>query len=244
MSGNGTALPAPEGWRRRGAAFVVGQAVTVYLVFGLPFYRGAARLGRAAGVAYLVTAAAGLALLAFARWPSSGVPVARHNGLVLPAARSRMVAAVLALVVLDVPVVLAMAGLTGAGYAVPFGVLVLGGALYVAWLRPWADEVALTTYGVRYVHGGRRDTVTWDDVAAVSAVTEAHPRRHGVTVTAPYLCVDGASGKGIKIPKPVLGVDPVVAYWTLRFYAAHPEARDELVDGRALARVARVDLTG
>ncbi len=34
----------------------------------------------------------------------------------------------------------------------------------------------------------------------------------------------------------------VVAYWTLRFYADHPEARPELADARAVDRVARRDL--
>lgn len=240
----GEALPAPEGWRRRGAAFVVVQAVTAYLVFGLPFYRGAARLGRAAGVTYLVTAGVGLALLAFGRWPAGGLPVAGRNALVLPAARGRMVAMVLAPLVLGVPVTLSTAGLASGLYAVAIGVVVLGGTAYVAWLRPWADEVALTAYGVRYTHAGRRDTVTWDDVAAVEAVTEERPGRRGVTVTQPYLCVDGASGRSIKVPKPVLCVDPAVAYWTLRFYAAHPEARTELTDGRAVERIARADLTG
>lgn len=33
--------------------------------------------------------------------------------------------------------------------------------------------------------------------------------------------------------------DPVVLYWTLHYYATHPESRDELADGRALDRVLR-----
>jgi hypothetical protein len=49
-------------------------------------------------------------------------------------------------------------------------------------------------------------------------------------------------GPGIKVAAAWFAVDPVTAYWAVRFYAEHPDARAELADGRAVERVRRGDL--
>jgi hypothetical protein len=115
---------------------------------------------------------------------------------------------------------------------------------------------------VLLVAGKASWTVPWPAIAAVRAFdATAHGPAGSVRVPFVGLVVDPPEAtrvgdgfarrmrapvrKGdvdIYFPVRSLDVDPLLVYWTLRFYAAHPADRVELGDGRALRRVHGRDL--
>jgi hypothetical protein len=119
-----------------------------------------------------------------------------------------------------------------------FRLLALPAALLVARSAPRRRRLLLTPEAVTYADGPTVARLPWERVTEVAAGTDAGwlpgPRR--------TLVLRGAAGD-VTVPAERLGVDPVLAYWALRYYAAHPEARAELARARAVDRIVVRDLT-
>jgi hypothetical protein len=138
------------------------------------------------------------------------------------------------------------------------GLLIASVVLTLAALRgSTGPRLLLSPTVVVLVAGKASWTIPWPAIAAVRAF-DATARGPAGTVRVPFvgLVVDPPQatrvGDGfarrmrpparkddvdVYFPVRSLDVDPLLVYWTLRFYAAHPADRDELGDSRALQRL-------
>ncbi len=171
-------------------------------------------------------------------------PVSRGGGLELPFSLLRAWAGLLRTVTL---VGLGLGSLLAGGRRgiLPGLVLVLVGVL----LRTGSQRLVLTPEAVTYTRGRRTWTLPWSDGVDVAADSDPvllqGPKEWYIVLTSRRPAVTRGRAYGVesaRVDADAFAVDPVVAYWTLRFYADHPEARPELADARAVDRVARRDL--
>ena len=175
----------------------------------------------------------GLALGLGASWfawavvyaPRDGSAVhSRDGALVLPESRRRTVATY------------AGSGLVGLGLASSVGapkaytVLVVWGVAMAAFMLRGGlgGSILLDPEGVTYDVWRRPRRAAWDAIGGVEVM-----RRDRL----------GIDGIGSNVRTERLAVDPLVVFWTLRYYKQNPDAREELRDERAVDRVRREALT-
>ncbi|WP_053385694.1 PH domain-containing protein [Leucobacter japonicus] len=84
----------------------------------------------------------------------------------------------------------------------------------------------LNAEGIRGVRGARRFDLPWDAIESAGAFGP-----HG-----PKLTIVNRDGGPIIIDTHHIGSDPAIVAEAIRWYAAHPEARDELATGAAALR--------
>ncbi|SFP54567.1 hypothetical protein SAMN05421810_102914 [Amycolatopsis arida] len=135
-----------------------------------------------------------------------------------------------------------------AAAAVVFGLVA---ALFAAYLwqlvtgRIGLGRVTLTPVGIEHRSWGYRSELPWDDVIGVSALGGGEPeiwiRGHDHAVRKVTLAGRWGGtppqGPGIAVQAKNLAVDPALVYYTVRFYADHPEARAELAHEASVRRV-------
>jgi hypothetical protein len=158
--------------------------------------------------------------------PTRGVGVASRGGaLVLPLSKPRRLATLLGSA--------ALAAGTAATVGFPWNALVLALPIAVAGprlrRRGLFGAVTLDPEGVSFDVSGYRRRLPWADVRGVVV-----GRRTRLVVQAP--------GESVWLGLDPFAADPLVVYWTLRYYAGHPAARAELADERAVERVRCEDL--
>lgn len=250
-------LPWPEGWH---AGVVPGcvpsgclaAAGTGLLVIGVAAFAGGQRAGP-----WVLFVGVLAWMVAPAVWPSEGPPRQDARGLVVRMRRRAH---------------LGFAAIVAGFSAAAFGMwrsddrdraVVMAGAVVVMVVfqvraRPWRFALRVMPDGVSVTD--RVETfVPWQPGLSVDAYDVVIPGRFGLRNHIARLGIAaarvrhhprppsrmdrwGSAGYPVDLSVRPLGVDPVVLCWTLRYYAAHPEARDELRDGRALARIERGDL--
>jgi hypothetical protein len=242
------ALPWPEGWYAppfggcllTGLLALSGLLLTVAGMGGTiadPAGDGLGVVG--AGIVFLAGAAVP------AQWFAGGPqPYVRDGALVLPFSRLRPFAAIAAVAAFGL---LALAaGRRGEGWGYGVAALAASGVLAALYLRPWWHALVLSPGDVRKEGPRSSVVIPWEQVAGVRAVDREVRSRYG-RAHLPMLVVDAtdlssAPLRDIEVHAGRVGIGPVPAYWTLRYYAEHPEARVELADQRAVDRVARGEL--
>lgn len=127
----------------------------------------------------------------------------------------------------------------------------LGLGLASAVGMPWAVLV-VAAYVVAVAAVLRRNGLGGEvrlDPRGVTFAMRAYPRRlewdevREVTATRPSRVAVAAPGGGAWVRTDRFDADRLTIYWTLRYYATHPESREELADDRAVERVRREALT-
>jgi hypothetical protein len=224
-------LPRPEGWHGTGVGMVVMAVICYAFVLATPIGVIAAIDGDPMGVPVFAFGATLGAVSCTLVTPHLGRLATSPEGLVLP--YSRLVASAMpvggagmGLALLTIP--------DSSWWPRPVGALILAGTAWAAVRARGRYAVVLGSGGVRLYQGRRTSSAGWPrDVEAYDKVSY----NNKVTTYHPHVRVG-------RLPVPVwmLSMPPVVTYWTLRYYARHPEARVELANGRAYRRVRERDL--
>ncbi|WP_053353773.1 hypothetical protein [Leucobacter musarum] len=119
-------------------------------------------------------------------------------------------------------------GSTRLTQVLPYALIVLGAVslLRQLWGLRTPLGLQLDAAGIRGVRGARRFDLPWDAIESAGAFGP-----HG-----PKLTIVNRDGGPIIIDTHHIGSDPAIVAEAIRWYAAHPEARDELATGAAALR--------
>ncbi|HEX8003179.1 MAG TPA: hypothetical protein VF519_10840 [Mycobacteriales bacterium] len=212
-------LPIPLGWptgptRRWWSAFAVGAGA----FFGSVAAAALATGGETAWFGFGVAAFLGCVGIAYAP-PRRAHAAARDGALVLPTSRRQLVAATAGTVLMALGSAASLGPAWGAAF---LAVLVVAGGARFAQTRG-GGELRLDPEGVTFAFRPYGRRVAWTEAGRLTV-----RRRQRIHLEAP--------GEGVWLAADRFA-DPLLVYWTLHWYATHPETRAELADGRAVERV-------